>query len=289
MSRRPTRATHRPTLMVVHAHPDDESSQTGGTLARYAAQGCRTILVTCTDGCQGSAPNGAVPAQSGHDRKLVARTRSGELRRACAALAISDTIALGYRDTGLSPASDPQSYSRLPLAPLVAQMLRMMRRLAPDVIVTYPPDGLSGHPDHIRTHNVVAAAHDRLLADCANARYPGTPPQLYYISLSARKLQALRTSIRGRLGPHAWSPPSSMAVDDRAITTAIDVDPYWDQKLEALAAHASQPDATDLLRAFTAHRDTPGKVEEYVRAYPPPEPEIPASADLFLTAASGWR
>jgi LmbE family N-acetylglucosaminyl deacetylase len=71
-----------------------------------------------------------------------------------------------------------------------------------------------------------------------------------------------------------------MAVDDRAITTAIDVDPYWDQKLEALAAHASQPDAADLLRAFTAHREINGKVEEYVRAHPPPQPGIPTSTDL---------
>ncbi len=281
MRRRRIRATQRPTLMVVHAHPDDESSQTGGTLARYAVKGCRTVLVTCTDGSQGSAPNGAQPAQPGHDPNLVAHTRSGELRRACAALGISDAFALGYRDTGLSPASDPESYSSLPLAPLVAEMLRMMRWLAPDVVVTYPPNGLSGHPDHIRTHNVVAAAHARLLADSRSARYPGTPPQLYYISLSARQLEALRTSIRDRLSPHAWSPPSSMAVDDRAITTAIDVDPYWHQKLEALAAHASQPDAADLLRAFTAYRDTLGKVEEYVRAYPPPEPGIPATADLF--------
>jgi LmbE family N-acetylglucosaminyl deacetylase len=279
---RRTRATDRPTVMIVHAHPDDESSQTGGTLARYAAQGYRTVLVTCTDGAQGSTTGGAQPGQPGHDPNLVARTRSAELRGACAALRISDTFALGYRDTGLSSAADPESYSSLPLGPLVAQMLRMMRMLAPHIVVTYPPDGLSGHPDHIRAHDVVAAAHARLVDDATNAGYRRTPPSLHYISLSARQLAALRSSIRARLGADAWAPPSSMAVDDRAITTAIDVDPYWDNKLEALAAHASQPDAASLLSAFKAHRDTPGKVEEYVRAYPPPQPGAPISDDLFF-------
>ncbi len=280
-ARRPSRAAHRPTVMAVHAHPDDESSQTGGTLARYAAQGCRTILVTCTDGGEGSAPVGVQPGQIGYGRSLIAGTRSAELRHACAALAISDAVALGYRDTGLSPTPDPESYSRLPLRPLVAQMLRLMRMLAPDVVVTYPPNGLSGHPDHIRTHDVVAAAHARLVADSANGGSPHTAPQLYYIALSTRQLEAFRTSIRDRLGPNAWAPPSSMAVDDRAITTAIDVDAYWANKLDALAAHASQPDATELLSAFAAHRDTPGKVEQYVRAYPPPQPGLPISTDLF--------
>jgi LmbE family N-acetylglucosaminyl deacetylase len=273
----------RPTVMVVHAHPDDESSQTGGTLAHYAAQGYRTVLVTCTDGAQGSAADGSQPGQPGHDRNLVARTRSAELRRACDALEISDTFALGHRDTGLSSAADPQSYSCLPLGPLVAQMLRMMRMLAPDIVVTYPPDGLSGHPDHIRTHDVVAAAHARLVDDATNAGYSRMPPPLYYISLSARRLEALRSSIHARLGPDAWAPPSSMAVDDRAITTVIDVDPYWDKKLQALAAHASQPDAAGLLSVFKAHSDTSGKVEEYVRAYPPPQPGAPVSTDLFLS------
>jgi LmbE family N-acetylglucosaminyl deacetylase len=193
---------------------------------------------------------------------------------------ISDRFALGYRDTGVSPTPDSASYSNLPQGPLVDQMLDMMRTLAPDVVVTYPPNGLSGHPDHVRTHKVVAAAHARLVADSVTARYPRTAPRLYYISLSARQLDALRGSIRDRLGPDVWASPSSMAVDDRAITTAIDVDPYWDQKLEALAAHASQPDAADLLRAFTAHREINGKVEEYVRAHPPPQPGIPTSTDL---------
>jgi LmbE family N-acetylglucosaminyl deacetylase len=277
-----TRAIGRPTVMVVHAHPDDESSQTGGTLARYAAQGYRTVLVTCTDGAQGSTASGAQPGQPGHDRNLVARTRSAELRRACATLGISDTFALGYRDTGLASATDPESYSSVPLEPLIAQMLRIMRMLAPDIVITYPPDGLSGHPDHIRTHDVVAAAHARLVNETTNAGHHRTPPRLYYICLSARKLEALRASIHARLGADAWAPPSSMAVDDRAITTAIDVDPYWDNKLEAMAAHASQPDAASLLSAFKAHRDTPGKVEEYVRAYPPPQPGAPISDDLFF-------
>ena len=68
-----------PVLMVVHAHPDDESSSTGGTLARYAAAGCRTVLITCTDGRLGDAAGGVKPGQPGHDPDEVARRRAGEL------------------------------------------------------------------------------------------------------------------------------------------------------------------------------------------------------------------
>src|SRR5436309_2733806 len=90
----------QPVLMVVHAHPDDESSQTGGTLAAYSAAGWRTILVTCTDGAEGDGVAGSKPGQAEHDPKQVAERRSAELDMAAVALGIHEVIKLGFPDSG---------------------------------------------------------------------------------------------------------------------------------------------------------------------------------------------
>ena len=89
------------TLMAVHAHPDDESSSTGGVLARYADEGVRTVVVTCTNGELGDAPGGIKPGDEGHDEAEVARIRLGELERACETLGVAHLELLGYHDSGM--------------------------------------------------------------------------------------------------------------------------------------------------------------------------------------------
>src|SRR5437899_4253602 len=90
------------TLMAVHAHPDDESSSTGGVLARYAAQGVRTVVVTCTNGELGDGPGGVKPGEPGHDPEAVAATRLAELAESCRLLNVTHSERLGYRDSGMS-------------------------------------------------------------------------------------------------------------------------------------------------------------------------------------------
>lgn len=261
--------------MVVHAHPDDESSQTGGTLARYAAEGYRTVLVTCTDGRHGDA--------IGLDPALVPARRSGELDLAAEALGVGDVVKLGYPDSGLpGDAADvaADSFSRRPMAPMVQQLVRLIRMFAPDVLVTYPPNGLSGHPDHIRTHDIVIAAHDNI---AANAE-PGRAPKLYYIAISATSMRTMQTRARAVFGGEAWLPPDEMAVDDAVISARIDVTPFWADKLRALGAHASQPDAQALLQMFAAADDSSApveRVEEYVRVYPAPAASDVLEVTLF--------
>ncbi len=274
-------ADRPPVLMVVHAHPDDESSQTGGTLARYAAAGCRTVLVTCTDGAQGdAATDGAKPGQDGHDPRRVAEHRAAELDAAARALGVGDLVMLGYPDSGVSDAGDPaaDSFSARELAPMVVRMVSLMRRFAPDVVITYPPNGLSGHLDHVRTHDLVVAAHRELMAE-------GWAPRLYYIAMSVSRLREVQEHVRAAFGAEAWVPPDDLGIDDVEITTVIDVAPFWADKLAALAAHASQPDAALLLRLFTMADDSTvrgAKQEEYVRAYPPTEtPAGSVERDLF--------
>src|ERR1700722_19521818 len=89
------------TLMAVHAHPDDEATGTGGLLAKCAAEGIRTVLVTCTDGECGDGPGGVKPGEPGHDPAAVAAVRKTELEASCRVLKISDLEMLGYADSGM--------------------------------------------------------------------------------------------------------------------------------------------------------------------------------------------
>ena len=94
--------TGRPlTLMAVHAHPDDEATSTGGILARYAAEGVTTVLVTCTDGRCGDGSDGVKPGTEGHDPAAVVAMRQAELQASCAALKVTHLEQLGYADSGM--------------------------------------------------------------------------------------------------------------------------------------------------------------------------------------------
>lgn len=263
----------QPVLMVVHAHPDDESSQTGGTLAAYSAAGWRTILITCTDGAEGDGVAGSKPGHAEHDPQQVAQRRSGELDMAAVALGIHEVIKLGFPDSGVSTeggAPAREAFSRRPLRPMVDRLAGLIGVHRPDVVVTYPPNGLSGHPDHIRTHTLVRAALRAVKVTKSTAGEAGyaEPPLLYYIALSRSRLLAVHRRVRAALGPDAWVPPAEMSIDDSEVTTVIDIAAHWRDKLRALSAHASQSDAAALLKLFTAAADTGpgGYVEEYVAA-----------------------
>jgi LmbE family N-acetylglucosaminyl deacetylase len=264
--------------MVVHAHPDDEASQTGGTLARYAAVGWRTVLITCTDGGQGDGSNGVKPGDPRHDPHQVAVVRSRELDLAAAALGVHDLVKLGYPDSGMPDDNATplraDTFSRRAITPMVTRLVRLLRHYQPDVVVTYPSNGLSGHPDHIRTHELVRAALRNIAADLVDepaglGSSTRTAIKLYYIAMSKSRLRAVRAGARAAFGENAWMPPEEMAIDDSEITTVIDVAPYWDNKVRALSAHASQSDAAAVLQMLCAAdivADFGERVEEYVRA-----------------------
>jgi LmbE family N-acetylglucosaminyl deacetylase len=262
----------QPVLMVVHAHPDDESSQTGGTLAAYGAAGWRTILITCTDGAQGDGIAGSKPGQAKHDPKRVAERRSSELDMAAVALGIHEVIKLGFPDSGVPTESvvPRKVFSRRPLQPMVDRLTGLIELHRPDVVVTYPPNGLSGHPDHIRTHTLARAALRAVKATKSTAGKTdyAERPLLYYIALSRSRLLAAHTRVRAALGPDAWVPPAEMSIEDSEVTTVIDIAAHWRDKLRALSAHASQSDAAKLLKVFTAAEvhGPVGYVEEYVAA-----------------------
>jgi LmbE family N-acetylglucosaminyl deacetylase len=235
------------TLMAVHAHPDDEATGTGGVLARYAAEGVTTVLVTCTDGRCGDGPGGVKPGEPGHEPEAVVRMRQQELEASCAALKVTHLELLGYADSGMMgwPANEaPGAFWATPVAEAADRLADLIRRYRPDVVVTYDPNGFYGHPDHIQAHRITMAA----------AAATGIPKKLYWTTAPRSKMAEFGRLMR----EHGveWDepdgslpqPPPEIGLPDEEITTWVDVTAFGEQKFDALAAHASQSENIFFLR-----------------------------------------
>ena len=231
------------TLMVVHAHPDDEVLTTGGILARYADRGVRTVLVTCTGGEAGEI---AQPQLA--NRESLGAVRRRELRSACRVLGVARLHLLGYRDSGMagSPDNDhPASFQQASLAEATAKLVALIRQERPEVIVTYDEAGFYGHPDHVQANRITQAAFAAAPAERFVAVGPRWQPlRLYYtayphsgIIRGARRL--LEAGISPPFEPvDGQAPPFGTA--DELITTRVDVAALTDRKRRALWRHASQ-------------------------------------------------
>jgi LmbE family N-acetylglucosaminyl deacetylase len=242
--------------MAVHAHPDDESSSTGGVLARYSAEGIRTVLVTCTNGEFGDGPDHVKPGQEGHDEEQVAKTRMAELERACDHLGVSHAEPLGYHDSGMPdwPYKErPDVFCNIPLEEPVGRLLELFERYRPDVIVTYHDLGGYNHPDHRRAHQATVKAYE-MAGDSA-------PAKLYFIARRPRDWERLRERLQqsGIEVPAQQQPPRQndeerrrrMEELERLVTTTVDTSEVADRKQAALAAHASQLDQSWWIRLPT--------------------------------------
>jgi N-acetyl-1-D-myo-inositol-2-amino-2-deoxy-alpha-D-glucopyranoside deacetylase len=236
------------TLLAVHAHPDDECISTGGILARYAAEGVRTVLVTCTDGAVGEISD---PALATPDN--LVEVRSHELDESVRILNISRLVKLGYRDSGMAGTADnddPRSFLQSSFEEAVERVTQVVRQEHPQVIVTYDERGGYGHPDHIRAHQVAVAAFH---AAGDSARYPSagapfSPGKLYYavVPRSAMRTFAERLRSAGvdvpfqevRGGTDAEEVPFGVA--DERVTTFVDISAYVGVKRASLLAHRTQ-------------------------------------------------
>lgn len=239
-------------LMAVHAHPDDEATSTGGVLARYAAEGVRTVLVTCTDGSCGDGPGGVKPGEPGHDREAVAAARLVELRRSAELLGVGSLELLGYRDSGMmgwATNDEPGAFWGMDVAEAAAPLVELMERHRPQVVVTYDANGFYGHPDHIMAHRIATAA----------AETSGVPAKLYHTAVPRSGLAEFAAALREagveppgpsdrEEGQFAEAEEPAWGTPDELVTTAVDVSGYVDAKFAALAAHASQADNVFFLR-----------------------------------------
>ncbi|MFQ6016155.1 MAG: PIG-L family deacetylase, partial [Anaerolineae bacterium] len=280
------------TLLVVFAHPDDESFGPGGTLARYAAEGVAVHVICATRG-----EAGAVTGELAEGYSSLAEQRTAELHCAAEVLGLAGVHFLGYRDSGMAGSphnAHPQSLVQADPDAVAGQVTALMRKLRPQVVITFDPQGGYGHPDHIAMHHAAVrafhAAGDATTyqEQLKNGLTPSAPQKLYYTAFSRRLLRWLV-----RLMPLFGYNPTAFGVNrdinlkaivavDTPITTRINVSAYLETKQAAAACHRSEGGPAgpyDRLPRLLARRLL--SVETFTRAYPPLNPSEPVEDDLF--------
>lgn len=226
------------TLASFHAHPDDESLLTAGTLARAAAEGHRVVLVLATSGEAGLAARSA-----GSSGEMLGRRRQAEVERAARALGCSRVVHLGYRDSGLDGCVDG-GFAHIPVADAADSLARVLLEERADALTIYDPAGGYGHPDHVQVHRVGVLAAQRA----------GTPLVLE-ATVNRRALQrvlrAVSSVMRTPPGFDARNFDAAYAAPEE-ITHRVTVSRYTAHKRAAMQAHASQStaDSGDRTLAF---------------------------------------
>jgi len=228
--------TAAPRLLLVHAHPDDESLWTGGTIARYAAAGVHVTLVTCTLGEEGEIIPPSLRELAADAADQLGGYRIGELWAACAALGISDHRWLGgvgrWRDSGMAGVAANQHPRAFACGDLGAQadaLAEVIADVRPQVVLTYGPDGGYGHPDHVRAHQVTMAACDAV--------------DRVFFAVTSRRATEEGVAKLARIAdlPFRLPEPAELPVtDDDRITTVIDTSEVVSVKMRAMAAHPTQ-------------------------------------------------
>ena len=233
-------------LVVVHAHPDDETLWTGGMIARYAAAGVAVTVVTCTLGEQGEVITDELRGLAADGADQLGGYRVAELHAACALLGVTDQRFLGgigrWRDSGMVVAPGARATAPADLHPgafaagvfdeQVGALVWILQQVRPQVVVSYGPDGGYGHPDHVRAHQVTMAAAPRI-PDVARVFWAVRP-----VSAVAEGIGALR------IMPELPFPPPGAdglpGVADAEVTTSLDVSAQRGAVLAAMRAHATQ-------------------------------------------------
>lgn len=234
-------------LLTVHAHPDDEASKGAPTIARYRAEGVKTVLVCCTGGEEGEILNPALDGPEMAER--LAEVRAEELARAAEVIGYEEVIMLGYRDSGMEGSEanqHPDCFARADLEEAVARLVGIIRAHRPQVMVTYPQDqGGYNHPDHVRVHDVSVPAFERAGDGSyrADLGEPWTPSKLYYSLWSRKRIEGRHKAFLdlGLESPYGqwWFEQQD---NDYLITTQVPVEGFTDARIEGLLAHATQID-----------------------------------------------
>lgn len=245
-----------PRLLLVHAHPDDETIGTGAAMARYVAEGAQVTLLTCTLGELGEVLVPELEGISAERADQLGGYRIAELARAMQALGVSDHRFLGgagrWRDSGMmgtagnadprafwACASDPERFDAA-----VEQAVGVIREVRPHVLVTYDERGGYGHPDHIMAHRVAMAAAERA-AGPGGTGDPWTISKIYWTALPKSVLQRGIDAVRAAGDATFFDGVESaddlpMGNPDEEVTTAVDGRAYAAAKDAAMRAHATQ-------------------------------------------------
>jgi N-acetyl-1-D-myo-inositol-2-amino-2-deoxy-alpha-D-glucopyranoside deacetylase len=251
----------RPCLLLVHAHPDDETIATGGVMARYAAEGARVVCVTCTGGEHGEIVVPELDTPENHAR--LGEIRAEELRRALARLGPVESRKLGFLDSGMMGTSEneaPGSFWKADFDQAVGRLLEIVRDVRPQVMVGYNDFGGYGHPDHIRAALVAKAAFERAAVEA------DAPVKLYEVAGGSRRREEVMARAAER-GVKPWWTASEddtdeqrkereqhlaqMAAAQGPVTTVVDVSGFIPAKLAALREHVTQLPADGFFLALT--------------------------------------
>ncbi len=281
----------------MHAHPDDESSHTGGTIARYCAEGAQVTLVTCTLGEEGEN----VSAELVHLKpgETMAAHRLDELHDAARALGLTDYVRLGgdgrYHDSGMVSTAEGIASARqdtsetafwhADLLEASLALVEVIRDRRPQIVVTYDPFGMYGHPDHVQAHRVATYA-----AALASARYrldlgePWQISRLLWVTYGAHDMLVVLRLAQEQGIDLGWSvpegeqePPPMVTPQDR-VAVRVPIAPYGPQKSAALRSHRSQVNVEEpFWKLMEASYDVAG--ESYVLASGLPYPD--GADDLF--------
>lgn len=294
-------------LLLVHAHPDDESILTGATIARYAATGAHVTLVTCTRGERGEV----IPAELAHlegDAVALAERRTAELAAAMEALGVSDHRFLGadaqvaWQDSGMEWGPDGvaraardvprEAFALADVDEAARHLVRVLREVRPQVLVTYEPGGGYGHPDHVQAHRVAVRAVE-LAAEADGEGEAWHVAKVYECVVPA---SVARESLRAAIGgnpftpPDPVAPPPSIVVPDEQVTAVVDAAEHLEAKAAALRAHATQVRVEGGFFALSHGVGQPMLGAEYYRlvrgvAAPDGDREDGLETDLFAGVA----
>ena len=271
-------------LLAIFAHPDDEAFGTGGTLAHYAARGVRVDLVCATRGEAGEIADSSLATL-----ETLAEVRENELRCAAGVLGINEVVFLGYRDSGMAGTPEnahPQALVNIPADQVVPRLVGIIRRLRPQIVITFEPGGGYGHPDHIAIHRHAVAAY-HAAADAS--AYPEQGPawqaaRLYYTAIPRsfflnmkERMQALGidTSAFARFDLDVLGWP------DEQVHCTIDVSDQIEAKWAAFHCHRTQFGSDSLFRSLP--EDLMKQMlgwEWFAQAWPQPPP-VQCQGDLF--------
>jgi N-acetyl-1-D-myo-inositol-2-amino-2-deoxy-alpha-D-glucopyranoside deacetylase len=271
-------------LLLVHAHPDDESINNGVTMAKYAAEGAHVALVTCTRGELGEV----IPPELGHlGGEALGEYRLGELTAAMAELGVDDFRQLGgagrYRDSGMMGLADnthPDAFWQADIDEAAGHLVEVIREVAPQVLVTYDPNGGYGHPDHIQAHRVAMRAVELAEAE-------GCPVERVYWNRVPRTVaEKAFARLQDDLPGLPFDKSATIAdvpgvVDDDRITTRVHGTPaHAAAKAAAMRAHATQIAVAEPYFALSNELAQPLFADEYYELVRGERPEGD-DGDLF--------
>jgi LmbE family N-acetylglucosaminyl deacetylase len=282
-------------MLLVFAHPDDESFGMGGTIARYANQGVEISLVCSTNGDVGT-----VSPERLNGYESIADLRLAELHCAANTLGMKEVITYGYCDSGMmgSPENkNPDCLWQADPAVVEGRLVADIRRIRPHVIVTFDPYGGYGHPDHIFMHRATTSAfHKAGDPSCypeqiAGGLEPYQPKKLYYTIFPRNQLRmmVLMTRLRGQdprhLGVNRDLDLQAALDNSLPSNTRINISGYLEQWDAASNCHASQANPRQQRGPMALLRRLISRTQEFARVFPEPKPGDPVERDLFAGVA----